>query len=151
MWRREGAPDVILCIGTDRSTGDALGPLVGSHIMEWNWKPCAVFGTLDRPVHATNLAHFLGAHPGIEGRRVLAVDASLGMPQDVGVIHMGMGPITPGAGVAKSLPAIGRYYLTGTVNVGSSMNYSVLQNTRLAIVMQLASTIADALEKSLRP
>ncbi len=27
---------VIVCVGTDRSTGDALGPLTGSYLMEKN-------------------------------------------------------------------------------------------------------------------
>ena len=45
---------VVLCIGTDRATGDALGPLVGSLLSN---SQCAyrVYGTLQHPVHALNL------------------------------------------------------------------------------------------------
>jgi len=45
---------VYLCIGTDRATGDCLGPLVGSRLQ--NYLPNAeVYGTLQQPVHAVNL------------------------------------------------------------------------------------------------
>jgi|GEM_PF-2945695 len=39
-----GTP-VILCIGTDRSTGDALGPLVGTMLSQHSLR-AAVYGTL---------------------------------------------------------------------------------------------------------
>jgi len=31
-------PIVFICVGTDRSTGDALGPLVGSHLLNKNFR-----------------------------------------------------------------------------------------------------------------
>ena len=31
--RKKHQPIIILCIGTDRSTGDSLGPLVGSFLL----------------------------------------------------------------------------------------------------------------------
>ncbi len=47
-------PIVFLCVGTDRSTGDSLGPLVGSKLAELN-KDLYLYGTLEEPVHAMNL------------------------------------------------------------------------------------------------
>lgn len=146
LWQREGEPQAILCIGTDRATGDALGPLIGSELLSWSRLPCAVFGTLDQPLHASNLSEVT---PKLKQSRVLAIDASLGKPDDVGSITVGLGPIRPGAGVQKSLPPIGRYYATGTVNIGGFMDYYVLQNTRLALVMRMAQTIAEGLKLSL--
>jgi hypothetical protein len=49
---------VILCIGTDRATGDCLGPLVGNHL-KTNLPNICVFGTLEHPVHALNLEETL--------------------------------------------------------------------------------------------
>ncbi|WDC85687.1 DUF1256 domain-containing protein [Caloramator sp. mosi_1] len=47
---------VILCIGTDRSTGDCLGPLVGYKLNRLTLnKNIDIFGTLNTPVHAKNL------------------------------------------------------------------------------------------------
>ena len=46
---------VFLCIGTDRSTGDSLGPLIGYKLNQMKISKATVFGTLERPVHAMNL------------------------------------------------------------------------------------------------
>lgn len=141
----EDRPRVILCIGTDRSTGDALGPLVGSKVAAANNRDYHVYGTLAEPVHATNLREKLQE---IQLRHrnslIIAVDASLGYPENVGAINVGTGPLLPGAGVNKSLPPVGHLHITAVVNVGGFMEYVVLQNTRLSIVMRLAEVIADA-------
>lgn len=142
---------VILCIGTDRSTGDALGPLIGSKLEETRLAGVFVHGTLDYPVHATNLAETMDhirrayQHP-----LVIAVDACLGQADSIGMITIGCGPMRPGAGVNKDLPQVGDLYLTGIVNVGGFMEYFVLQNTRLNLVVKLANTIAGGILASLR-
>lgn len=43
---------LFLCIGTDRSTGDSLGPLIGYKLREKGMKNARVLGTLEEPVHA---------------------------------------------------------------------------------------------------
>ncbi len=139
------AEAVILCIGTDRSTGDALGPLVGQRLSEAGFTGL-VFGTLDNPVHASNLTQTMELleqeHP---GRPIVAVDACLGQAGNVGTITLGPGALRPGAGVNKNLPPVGDVFITGTVNVGGIMEYLVLQNTRLSLVMRMACAIAEGL------
>lgn len=138
---------LILCIGTDRSTGDALGPLVGQRLSRSKIEKAVILGTLDSPVHASNLQDTLGL---IERRHggapVIAIDACLGQSDNVGTIAVGLGALRPGAGVNKNLPAVGDLFITGTVNVGGMMEYLVLQNTRLSLVMRMAETIAAGLE-----
>ena len=46
---------IILCIGSDRITGDSLGPLIGQQLSRYRWKNIHIYGTLDAPVHALNL------------------------------------------------------------------------------------------------
>ncbi|MBP2019489.1 putative sporulation protein YyaC [Symbiobacterium terraclitae] len=142
---------VALCIGTDRSIGDALGPLVGSRLQAAFREGITVLGTLDKPVHAGNLEEAL-AWVGRAFRRplVVAVDACLGRAESVGMLTVGPGSLRPGAGVSKSLPAAGDIYLTGVVNVGGFMEYFVLQNTRLSLVMRMAQVAASGLEQGLR-
>ncbi|MFC7370797.1 spore protease YyaC [Fictibacillus iocasae] len=139
-------PVVVVCIGTDRSTGDALGPLVGSKLKAKDTFPFYVYGTLDEPVHAVNLEEKLAfikkEHP---GAFVIGIDACLGRLNHVGMISLGDGPVKPGAGVNKQLPAVGDIHITGIVNVSGFMEYFVLQNTRLSIVMKMADLIADSL------
>lgn len=63
----------------------------------------------------------------------------------MGYINLGNGSLHPGAGVNKNLPPVGQIHITGIVNVGGFMEYMVLQNTRLNIVMGLADIIARGL------
>ncbi|MGZ4107011.1 MAG: spore protease YyaC, partial [Tumebacillaceae bacterium] len=142
---------VIVCIGTDRSTGDALGPLVGSKLStRLSPAQAAVYGTLESPVHAVNLKDTIQE---IENTHVnpfvIAVDACLGQLSSVGLVTLANGPLKPGAGVNKVLPEVGHIHLTGIVNVGGFMEYFVLQNTRLSVVMRMADTIADSLTKAI--
>lgn len=140
---------VILCIGTDRSTGDALGPLVGTKLKSLHPDTLHVYGTLEEPVHAINLADKIEQITSIHRTPlVIAIDACLGQFSNVGNINVADGPIKPGAGVKKELPAVGTFHITGIVNVGGFMEYFVLQNTRLYIVMRMAEIIASSLYKA---
>lgn len=138
---------IVICIGSDRSTGDSLGPLVGTSLKQTQPPRTTVWGTLSNPVHALNLERYraeLGkftTHP-----LVIAVDACLGKPGSVGLIDVGKGPLIPGAGVNKKLPPIGQIYLSGIVNLGGFMEQMVLQSTRLFHVSEIASVIAHALQ-----
>ena len=49
---------VLLCIGTDKITGDCLGPLVGSKLKQRKF-PYPLYGTLEKPLHAGNLTEQL--------------------------------------------------------------------------------------------
>jgi putative sporulation protein YyaC len=136
---------VILCIGTDRSTGDALGPLTGTKLQSLHLYPY-IYGTLDNPVHATNLPDTLSFIQANFSRPfVIAVDACLGRLENVGYVSLGRGSLKPGAAVNKNLPAVGDAYITGIVNVGGFMEHLVLQSTRLSLVVRMADVIAHGL------
>jgi putative sporulation protein YyaC len=137
---------VIVCVGTDRSTGDALGPLIGTKLemlKPYNWH---IFGTLDEPVHALNLQDNINHIRELYDRPyIVAIDACLGDLQHVGTVTLAQGALKPGAAVQKTLPEVGDLHLTGIVNVGGFMEYFVLQNTRLSLVMHMADKISTAL------
>lgn len=136
---------VILCIGTDRSTGDALGPLTGSKLKSINLYP-NIYGTLDEPVHATNLEEKIGLiNDTYASPFIIAVDACLGKLESIGCFTLGHGCVRPGAAVNKNLPEVGDAYITGIVNVGGFMEHMVLQSTRLNLVVKMADTIAHGL------
>lgn len=141
---------VILCIGTDRSTGDSLGPLTGTKLRSYNPYPY-IYGTLDEPVHASNLHDNIQfIHTRFDNPFIIAVDACLGRLESVGCISLGRGSLKPGAAVNKDLPAVGNAYVTGIVNVSGFMEHLVLQSTRLSLVMKMADTIAHAFSYGLR-
>ena len=45
----------------------------------------------------------------------------------------------------KQLPEVGKMHIIGVVNVGGFMEYLVLQNTRLSLVMRMAEVISESL------
>ncbi|MGI6319150.1 MAG: spore protease YyaC [Firmicutes bacterium] len=134
---------IILCIGSDRSTGDSLGPLVGSMLTNLRLDGIPVYGTLENPVHALNLRETKEyLEDKYASHAILAVDACLGQKQMVGHLEVGKGSLLPGAAVKKRIPPIGNLFVTGIVNIGGYMELMVLQSTRLGIVFPLARFIA---------
>ncbi|MFB1097166.1 spore protease YyaC [Terribacillus sp. JSM ZJ617] len=145
-WIPDDREIVVLCIGTDRSTGDALGPIIGSFLTEKPLNRLQVYGTLESPVHAVNLVERLQMieekHP---NAYIIAIDACLGRTSSIGSIIVSPTPLRPGAALKKNLPAVGDAQITGIVNASGDMEYFVLQNTRLHLVMQLAYKISTLL------
>ncbi len=134
---------VLLCIGTDRATGDALGPLVGSYLNKLNPKGIEIYGTLENPVHALNLKSTLEQINSTHKKPfILAVDAALGNKEYIGYIKLSPGSIKPGESVSKVLPAVGDVHITAIVNVKGFMEPQVLQSTPLSLVMELSRIIS---------
>jgi len=133
---------VFLCIGSDRITGDSLGPLIGHQLSKYTWEDIYVYGTLDAPVHALNLEGILldikKRHP---FALVVAIDASLGSKKHLGFITVGNGSICPGSGVNKVLPDVGDIFITGIINVSGTFEHFLLQTTRLSTIVNMADSI----------
>jgi len=139
-------PIVFICIGTDRSTGDSLGPLIGTLLNEKNIAPFSVYGTLDDPIHALNLEERLAEIKNVhENPFIIGIDACLGRMKSVGAIQIGEGPVKPGSGVNKELPPVGNIHITGIVNISGFMEFLVLQNTRLSLVLNMAKIISKGI------
>lgn len=137
---------VILCIGTDRVTGDSLGPLIGYKLSRLPMEQVFVYGTLDKPVHAQNLDETIEQIHQIHPKApIVAIDASLGSKKHLGYITLGKGPLLPGAGVNKQLPAVGDICITGIVNISGMLEHMILQTTRLSTVMLLADCITQGI------
>lgn len=148
---------VVLCIGSDRVTGDSLGPLIGYKLQNFSIQHSGLFkkhpirkmhlyGTLDFPVHAMNLEDKIeqikDKHPDAP---IIAIDASLGNNKYIGFITVGVGQLHPGTGVHKELPAVGDFFITGIVGTSGIFEQMTLQTTRLSTVMRLADTISQGL------
>jgi len=137
---------VFVCIGTDRSTGDSLGPLIGHKISGLRSSHVYVYGNLENPVHAKNLDEIImKVRTDCDRPFVIAIDACLGSVEHIGHISIGEGPIKPGSGVNKELAPVGDMFVTGIVNFGGFMDFLVLQNTRLYVVMKIADLISTGI------
>ncbi|MGN7415937.1 spore protease YyaC [Paenibacillus sp. SAF-068] len=136
------SPDEItlVCIGTDRSTGDALGPLTGSLLQENGMGN--VIGTLSSPCDADTLEKKLAHIP--SHHAIIAIDACLGPKHAVGTYYLSNNPLIPAQSVGGKLPPVGQYSVAAVVNANGPRPYSILQMTSLHLVMEMSRTIADA-------
>lgn len=133
---------IFLCIGSDRATGDSLGPLIGYKLEQHPNQNYIVYGTLEEPVHAKNLAAVVEEiHSRHTNPYIIAIDASLGKQAHIGYYTLGIGSLKPGAGVGKELIAVGDVFITGIVNLSGLLDRMLLQTTRLHTVMSLADRI----------
>ena len=136
---------IIVCIGTDRSTGDCLGPLLGYKLKEIENNRIKVFGTLKHPVHALNLDYYLEEIKN-EFRNwiIIAVDASVGTADHVGLVTISQGSLAPGAGVGKDISRVGDVSITGIVTSSSSPEN--LMGIRLSIIMDMVEFLYASME-----
>lgn len=135
---------VIVCVGTDRATGDSFGPFVGTYLYESPLTgEVSIYGTLEHPVHAGNLEKIMIAidkqHP---DAFVIGIDASLGRSDKVEHISVNNFPVKPGKAVEKPLPNVGHISITGIVNKRSITPLITVKDTRLFLVMNMAKVTA---------
>jgi putative sporulation protein YyaC len=142
---------VVLCIGSDRSTGDSLGPLVGTKLKERKVS-LPVYGTLEEPVHALNLKKVLKEiRKNHKNPFILGIDACLGDESQIGMVFFREGPFTPGNAISKSLPSIGDYHMKAIVNhLNPFAPVQSLNTTRLYIVKKLAEIIVEIIVRALK-
>jgi putative sporulation protein YyaC len=135
-----------LCIGTDRSTGDSLGPWVGTLLLEQGFT--RVIGTLEFPCDADNLPKLVPKLA--EMGTIVAIDACLGRPENVGSYLVKKGPLIPAQSVGKGFAEMGTYSIAGIVNAVSPKPYWTLQSTSLYRVMGMAKEIAESISNQWR-
>ncbi len=135
---------VILCIGTDRSTGDSLGPLIGHKLSKTNilFNGIKIFGTLESPIHAKNINWAIEEiYSRFSKPLVIAIDACLGKHEHIGYLTISEGAVSPGAGIKKLLPKVGDISITGIVNFYKATEATILYNTRLNLIMKMADIV----------
>lgn len=151
LQKQEGItmrPVVVLCIGSDRYTGDSLGPLVGSYLQEKINVP--IYGSLESPVHGGNLVETINMikrkyiHP-----IIIAIDACLGKTIEIGNIEVWEGSLEAGIAVGNNLPSVGHISIIGVVNAGGQYGYMDLQSTPLSTVVKLSKAISESLGEAL--
>lgn len=144
---KKSAPPVVVCVGSDLTIGDCLGPISGSMLKyKTQGTNAFLYGTLAAPVTAKEIAYmrtFLKeTHP---TSPVIAVDAAVGEAGDVGLIKVHDTPLMPGAGANKKLGALGDMSILGIVAEKSVANYALLNTTRLNLVYTMSEIISSAL------
>ncbi|MGN0818901.1 MAG: spore protease YyaC [Christensenellaceae bacterium] len=138
----EYAP-VILCIGSDTTISDSLGPIVGSKLQE-KALPCFIYGTLSKPITAKEIESVrrfvASAHP---YSPVLVIDAAVTESSEKGYIKFLSDGIKPGLGINKDLPKLGDCSIIAIVCEKKTFLKNISTATRLGEVYRLADTISE--------
>lgn len=141
----EGASPVILCIGSDLSVGDSLGPVTGTKLkQQLAGLNCYVYGTLAKPITAHEVKYmndFLRlTHP---ASPIIAIDAAVGNAGDIGLIRVAGRGLRPGSGANKRLAKVGDVSVMGIIAEQSVFNHSLFSATRLNVVYKMSEIIVD--------
>lgn len=141
-----GAP-VIVCIGSDLSVGDSLGPVTGTKLKEkLKGLNVYVYGTLSKPITAHEVKYtsqfIKNTHP---DSTVIAIDAAVGTAGDIGLIKLANRALKPGSGANKRLAKVGDVSVMGIVAEKSLFNYSLFSSTRLNMVYKMAEIISEGI------
>jgi len=136
---------VFICLGSNRHILDCFGPMAGTMLCEKDKRLC-VYGTLDQPLHARNLAKEIKKIKAIHNGAVeIAIDAAVSKTDPLGTINIRKGEIFPGRALYKNLPPVGSLSITGIIDEkfsrGLAKSFSVQS---IAHVYHMAALISDA-------
>ena len=136
---------IFVCIGTDRCTGDALGPWIGTLLSMHDLGDHIVYGTIKKPVHALTIEKTIAEiKEKYNDRQVIAIDAASGV--FTGYMRVKDEPILPGLGVGKTLPPVGDYSIVGTT---CSKNENIMY-ARLDMIFDMSEVIVGAIVQAMR-
>ena len=134
---------VFLCIGTDKITGDSLGPYIGTQLKK---RGLCVYGCLGNTVNATNLTaaavKILREH---KDPFIIAVDACLGRREHVGYASLSTEKLRAGAGVNKTLLPVGNIAVTGIVTEFGTDSFTRLMNVPADNIKKMGNAMTEAL------
>ena len=143
---------IILCIGSDRITGDSLGSSDRSAAFQTSLEKYPYLRNIG---YAGSCAESRIRTCRHQKKTSICADSRSGclsrLSKTYRVYHRRYRPIHPGSGVHKSLPAVGDLHITGILNASGSFEHFLLQTTRLSFVVQMADTITDGILHTFSP
>lgn len=143
---------VLVFIGTDKCTGESLGPLIGTKLEKRKGikSKVDIYGTLNHPIHSMNLEDTFNEIDE-ETNLIIVIDAALSGDAEVGDIIIDTGSIFPGIAVGKKLTPRGDISISGIIGKSENeLNMEILFSTRLAIVYNLAEEIELSLNNVIK-
>lgn len=140
---------VIVCVGSDKISGDSLGPLVGSYLKDDN-VPCPVYGAMGNTVNGVNIEEYRRMlsryHRGVP---IIAIDAAVGNADEVGQIKFRLGGVQAGGAIGRSETPLGDLAILGVVSAKGGDVLASLLSVPYREVEILARKIADKIREVL--
>ena len=144
----------ILCVGTDKIMGDAIGPIVGSNLKHLENEYLQVFGTRNNTLDFNNAKEILNnIYDNFEKPYIITIDAALSNKRKVGEIVLNKGFIKIGKALNKSIC----FYSNTNINcvVGRNIecginNLEALKNVDEKSIYEMSQIISIGMEKVLK-
>jgi putative sporulation protein YyaC len=136
---------IFVFIGSDLHLLDCLGPLTGT-LLQGREPDLQLYGTLEQPLHAQNLAQRLKTLREVSrGRCIVAVDASAGREQEIGLLRIKEGGLIPGKALYRSLPSVGQLAITGVVDTRGGLGMKPKKGQGLGLVYHMACLLSSVI------
>ena len=143
---------IFLCVGSDKITGDAYGPLVGDSLqklLKKSYNNIQILGTLESPISGTNLDKAVEKIYSIyKNPCIIAIDAALSKKENIGKIIVTNSKMKFGKGTNKKMIEVGDISIKAVVArdyKNDRYNFRELQNTSLNIVLKLANITSEGI------
>lgn len=134
---------VFLCIGSEKISGDSLGPAVGDFLTGKYNQKCFVYGTTNRSVNGENLEEYLDFIFSVhKDSPVIAVDACLGKSANIGKIKISATGVCPKKAVTGINKNVGDLGILGVVGETSTNALYQLMTVPIVNVENLGDKIA---------
>lgn len=140
----------VIGIGSNRISGDSLGPFVGTLLKNSYPDHLTILGNLQSPLDATTLVPELTSFTFKKNSFVIGVDSVFGSEEMVNSIVVNDGHIVPGIGLGNILPPIGDSGITGVVLENDPLLKNSLLCTDLHLVYTMATSIAKGISLTVR-
>ena len=141
---------IFLCIGTDRITGDAFGPLVGYKLKNlfYGEKNIEVIGDLENIVSLSNIANTIKyINNKYEIPFVIAIDSAVSNRIEIGRVVVSKYKMNIGYSLRKNI-LVGDISIKGIVAKDlreRTCNFRLLQNVPLNRIMNMADSVVQGI------
>lgn len=143
---------LFLCIGSEKISGDSIGPIVGSLLKTKYNLPYPVLGTEEKPVNGINLPHYMeNIRNCFPEHKIIAIDSAVGDKKDLWTIKIKKGGVVAGGAVNSNNPRIGDIGILAVVGEKSKDVLSTLLQSPLEKVEELAEYIAMLINNVFSP
>ncbi len=141
---------IFLCIGTDKITGDAFGPLVGYKLKNlfYGEEKIEVIGDLENTVTLINIIKTMERiKRSYENPFLIAIDAAISNRIDIGRVIVSNSKMNVGGNLSRKI-YIGDISIKGIVSrnlKNPRCNFKALQEVPLNTIMNMADSVAQGI------
>ena len=142
---------IFICVGSNKITGDSLGPIVGAKLKQKLGTNIAIIGTTETPVNYENIKEI---NDNIKIKYlnpcVICVDSAMGKNADIGKIIVNWGGITLGKAVNNGIYLESHINIKGVVGKDEEeilTNFRELTLVNKKVIEKMSNEVTEGINK----